>query len=224
MINKYSIIEPKGKHESLVVFLHGLGSNKDDLIALGDIFSTALPNAIFVSPNACQDCEFVPNGYQWFQLYNCDMEGINNCDSSKLDMKRLRKEVSESISELNQFIDNIMEEKQIPAENLYLVGFSQGATMSVYTAINRETPVKAVLAYSGILFDNEISKIKSKPKIVGLSHGKLDDVVSFNWHKQNIDSLIKHNIEYKELVSDFAFHEIPEKAIAFGLNILKESI
>lgn len=224
MINKYSLIKPKDNPESLVVFLHGLGSNKDDLIALGDIFSTALPNAMFVSPNACQICEFVPNGYQWFQLYNSDMEGINNCDCSKLDMNRLRAEVSESISELNQFIDKIMEENKIPAENLYLVGFSQGATMSVYTAFNREVPVKAVLAYSGILFDNEIDNIKSKPKIIGLSHGKLDDVVSFGWHKQNIDSLVKHNIEYKELVSDFAFHEIPEKAIEFGLSILKESV
>src|SRR3954468_16049545 len=64
-------VAPKsgGKAKQLVVFLHGYGSNGEDLISLAPYWSDLLPDAEFVSPNAPFPCEQNPfGGFQWFGL------------------------------------------------------------------------------------------------------------------------------------------------------------
>src|SRR3954464_2330044 len=57
----------KPKH--LVVFLHGYGSNGEDLISLAPYWADLLPEAEFLSPNAPFPCEMNPHGgFQWFGL------------------------------------------------------------------------------------------------------------------------------------------------------------
>jgi phospholipase/carboxylesterase len=41
-----------GKARQLVVFLHGYGSNGEDLIGLAPYFANTLPDAAFMSPDA----------------------------------------------------------------------------------------------------------------------------------------------------------------------------
>ena len=217
MINKISLSEPTGKAKQLVVFLHGYGSNKDDLISLSEVFKGVLPEALFVSPNAPYELDFVPGGYGWFSL---DGVELDNVDKSM--PKRTESEFLASIDELNKFIDMLLKEYDISEDNLYLIGFSQGATMSIYTALSRSVPVKAVIAYSGICFNT--MKAVSNPGIIGLSHGKLDDVVPFKWHDKNISMLKNQNLNVKDLVVDGAYHEIPMEAVEFGKNIIKESL
>ncbi len=207
MINKISYLEPKGQPKQLVMFLHGLGSNKDDLISLSEEFKEILPEALFISPNAPHKCDFAPGGYQWFSL-------------DDRDNARIEKEIDASVLELNDFIDKMLIEYDVAADNLYLIGFSQGATMAVHSAVKREVPVKAILAYSGLIFDN--LDVLSKPKIIGLAHGKLDDVVPFSWHEENIRKMKKYNFNHKELVMEGVYHEIPCEAVEFGKEILNE--
>ena len=66
--------------------------------------------------------------------------------------------------------------------------------------------------------------IVSKPNIVGLVHGKRDDVVPFIWHEKNLKDLKSSEINVKDLVIDNAYHEISLEAIEFGKKILKESL
>ena len=51
----------------IVLFLHGYGSNGDDLISLKDYISIDQP-VEFISPNAPETCELNFFGYQWFPL------------------------------------------------------------------------------------------------------------------------------------------------------------
>ena len=61
-----------GNAKSLIIFLHGVGSNGDDLIGLAPYLSQALPHTAFVSPNAPFRYDMLPpgypGGYQWFSL------------------------------------------------------------------------------------------------------------------------------------------------------------
>ena len=57
-----------GKATSLVVLLHGLGADGQDLIDLAQHLGPVLPDAAFVAPNAPQACDMGPYGYQWFSL------------------------------------------------------------------------------------------------------------------------------------------------------------
>lgn len=212
MINKISYLEPKGQPKQLVVFLHGFGSNKDDLISLSSYFAEIMPDALFVSPNAPYECDFMAEGYSWFSL-----DGVNLGDPNSIP-ERTKKEMLSSVKELNAFIDKLLEDYKIPDGNIYMIGFSQGATMSVYASLQRAVPVKAVIAYSGILFND--MNVVSKPSVVGVAHGVLDDVVPFFWHENNQNVLKTADLNVKDLSIANAFHEIPLEALEFGKNIM----
>src|SRR4051794_35530163 len=57
-----------GKPRRLVVLLHGLGADGNDLIGLAPLFAQVLPDAEFVAPNAPFPCDMGPYGHQWFSL------------------------------------------------------------------------------------------------------------------------------------------------------------
>ena len=61
-----------GAPSSLVIFLHGYGSNGEDLISLAPYWERALPETAFVSPNAPFACE-IGFEYQWFPLSDLDL-------------------------------------------------------------------------------------------------------------------------------------------------------
>ncbi len=51
-----------GKPRQLVILLHGLGADGNDLIGLAPAWSQLLPEAEFVSPNAPFPCDMAPYG------------------------------------------------------------------------------------------------------------------------------------------------------------------
>src|SRR6266436_9249722 len=57
-----------GKPRRLVILLHGLGADGNDLIGLQQYWGPLVPEAEFVSPNAPFPCEMGPYGYQWFSV------------------------------------------------------------------------------------------------------------------------------------------------------------
>ena len=53
--------------KALVIFLHGVGSNGDDLAPIGRHWATLLQDVIFASPNAPERYA-AGVGWQWFRL------------------------------------------------------------------------------------------------------------------------------------------------------------
>ena len=52
----------------LVVLLHGVGADGQDLIGLAPLLAELLPHARFVAPDGPQPCDLAPYGRQWFSL------------------------------------------------------------------------------------------------------------------------------------------------------------
>src|SRR5215475_6478871 len=57
---------------ALVVLLHGVGSNAQDLVPLADIWREALPQAAFVSLDGSEPFDGGFGGRQWFSLRDVD--------------------------------------------------------------------------------------------------------------------------------------------------------
>src|SRR6201988_2538875 len=55
-----------GRPSRLVILLHGLGADGNDLIGLAPYWARLLPTTEFLSPNAPFPCDMAPHGYQWF--------------------------------------------------------------------------------------------------------------------------------------------------------------
>lgn len=156
-----------GAAKQLVVFLHGLGADGEDLISLGQVFGQMLPDAQFASPNAPQPCDMAPFGYQWFSLqdraYAAMLAGVEQAAPA-----------------LNHFLDRQLDILGLTDENLALIGFSQGTMMALYAALRRPNCCAAVVGYSGALVAPEMlaAEITSRPPVC-LIHGQEDQVVTF---------------------------------------------
>ena len=57
-----------GPAKQLVVLLHGLGADGNDLIGLAPNWAAALPDAAFIAPDGPMACDMGPFGRQWFSL------------------------------------------------------------------------------------------------------------------------------------------------------------
>src|SRR5271170_2400107 len=57
---------------SIVILAHGYGSNGEDLIGLAPYWREALPDTVFVAPNAPEPCRDAPGGYQWWPVWDAD--------------------------------------------------------------------------------------------------------------------------------------------------------
>ena len=56
--------------DRLVVLLHGIGADGNDLIGLAPLLPSVLPRARVVSPNAPFPFDMAPFGYMWFSIGN----------------------------------------------------------------------------------------------------------------------------------------------------------
>ena len=56
------------KTKYLVFFLHGWGSDGNDLIQLAQYWKKDLKEMTFLAPNAPSECSANPSGRQWFDI------------------------------------------------------------------------------------------------------------------------------------------------------------
>ncbi|HVI50964.1 MAG TPA: alpha/beta fold hydrolase [Candidatus Sulfotelmatobacter sp.] len=156
-----------GPARQLVVFLHGLGSNGDDLIELAPYFAAALPDAAFFAPDGHEPCDMAPFGRQWFSLR----------DQSPGAMLA---GVESAAVEINAFIDAKLAELNLSDDKLVLVGFSQGTMLALHIAVRRPAAPGVVIGFSGLVIAPERlleeGEITARPPIL-LIHGEQDEVV-----------------------------------------------
>lgn len=155
-----------GKPDSLVVFLHGYGSNGADLISLAPYWAKALPGTAFVSPNAIEPAPQAPGGYQWFPIAN-------------LDPRLMESGARQAAPSVDRFLDKELERYGLDDSRLVLVGFSQGTMMALFVGLRRRTPPAAILGFSGVLVAGRTLKEEAGPTAppILLVHGDQDPVI-----------------------------------------------
>ena len=199
------------KPRQLVILLHGLGSDANDLISLAPYFAERMPEAEFISPNAPFPCDMAPFGYQWFSVQDRSLE--NSLEGIKI-----------AAPILNDFIDKELRKRSMTDKDLILIGFSQGAMMALYTALRRTDPCAAVLAYSGMLFGHEdLNKPNITKPPIFLAHGDSDDVVDVS----NTESAYEHlkNADFKDIkkiICPRVGHSIDEASLTGGIKFILE--
>lgn len=213
MLDYVTYQNPEGKHvDSIVFLLHGLGSNKEDLISLAPYFARACPNTVFVSPDAPQPCDMGPFGFQWFSLQNRDPHAM-------------LQGIQESFPVLKQFIEDVVAKYQVKKERVILLGFSQGTMMSLYTAPRLDEKIGGVVGYSGALLGGaELSDSGFKKPPVLLIHGNRDDVVAYSALANAEEFLQKAGFDIKTVTCPNLGHSIDEKGIVAGIEFVAERL
>jgi phospholipase/carboxylesterase len=200
------------KPKQLIVFLHGYGSNGDDLISLAPYWADLLPDAEFVSPNAPFPCEQNPfGGYQWFGLDDRN-------PATKLAGTRAAATI------LDAYLDQALKSRGLDERKLALVGFSQGTMMSLHVGPRRATAPAAIVGYSGALIGPDAlgAELKSKPPIL-LVHGTGDQVVPFPAMGAAAQVLQALGVKVETLARPGLPHSIDPEGLTRGGRFIQEN-
>ena len=211
--NFYEHAPQSGKPEQLVILLHGVGSNGQDLISLAPILAQGLPNAMFISPDAPFACDMVPagypNAYQWFSLQDRSPEAMLAGAQSVFPL-------------VEEFIEAQMERFNISADKVALVGFSQGTMTSLHVAPRLKHEIAGILGYSGALLWGETADNAALQRMpIHLIHGQADDVVPVQAWSQAKDTLTSNGYKVSGHTTEGLTHSIDQAGIDSGAAFLK---
>src|SRR5579862_2287656 len=156
-----------GTPRHLVILLHGLGADGNDLIGLQEYWGRLLPEAAFVAPNAPFPCDGAPYGYQWFSVQNRTPSAVLGG-------------VRAAAPLLDAFIDDELQKRGLEEKDAALLGFSQGTMMALFVGLRRAKSLAGILGYSGRLIAADLlpSELRSRPPVL-LVHGTADPLVPF---------------------------------------------
>lgn len=155
---------------SLLILLHGYGSNEEDLFS----FATELPeDLIIISARAPQTLGF--GGYAWYTIH------FNNSVDKFSDIP----EAIASRDLIAQFITEIQHKYNITPSKTFLLGFSQGTILSYAVALNYPEKVQKIIALSGYINPDLLPTNLTASNYTNLdffiSHGSVDQVIPVEW-------------------------------------------
>lgn len=197
-----------GKPEQLVVFLHGIGVDGNDLIGLAPFYAKILPGARFLAPHGLQKFDMAPTGRQWFSL--------NDISEDTLD-----KGVKHAADAVNAYIDDALAESGLSEDKLAIVGFSQGTMTALYLAFRRPRPIAALVGYSGALIAPEklYHEIVSRPPTL-LVHGAEDEVVPPQNLTVAAEALRALKVPVASHISPGLGHSIDNEGLSLGVQFV----
>lgn len=198
------------KPKQLIVLLHGYGSNGRDLISLAPYWQQAVPDALFISPDAPFPFEMGGGDdsmRQWFSLAEYTPE-------------KLLEGAQTAHPILNNYVDKLLKDYGLPADKMALVGFSQGTMMALYTGLRRKTPLAGILGYSGALVGLDSVDNKSPKPPLQLIHGEADSVVPVEAYHKAVQQLGEKGYKVSGHTTPHLEHSIDGQGVESGAKFL----
>jgi len=186
--NLFKPSENKDQNNPSVFFLHGFGSNMEDLFGLSPYFPK---NWNCISLQASIPLQF--NGWAWAEIDFENILKVQNPAQIKHHKKKIVDSIDLSIQELN-----------LDPTQIFILGFSQGAALSLYTGLTDPKKYKGIIALSGCIslkeFEHEIDHEYIKNLNIFMGNGKQDKIITLPLAHKTRDDLSKLEVKlnYKE--------------------------
>lgn len=170
-----------------VIAVHGFGSNEEDLLGLGR--ELALPCRVVAPRGPIELRHAFGAGYAWFEFASLGEPEPRS--------------FGHSVELLAELVDDVRSRFDVPAERLIMLGFSQGAVMSIATALRARDQIGGVAALSGYFprpagWEPAHRRLDGLPVLV--THGTMDNVLPVQWGRAAADTL-------RELGADVRYEE-----------------
>lgn len=198
------LLPKSGSVKHVVILLHGVGSNGDDLVSLAPMIAPALPDTAFLGPNGAFAFDQAPFGYQWFSLRDRSLAAM-------------RQGVNLPKPYLDAYIDAAKARFGVEDKDIILMGFSQGTMTALFVGLQRETPLAGIVGFCGALIGGDAITQTHTP--VFLSHGEQDEVVPFAAMAVAKKELQEKGIAVETVARPYLGHSVDneglEAAVAF---------
>jgi phospholipase/carboxylesterase len=152
----------EGEAKNVIIALHGFGDNAANFSQLASEFQ--LSNVLWLFIQGPQSVPVGIDGAQWFPLFSDPKD-----------------EIGYSENKLYELIEKVTEVTKLTSEKIFLLGFSQGAAMSLYYTLKSHQKLAGVVSLSGFLTNQSqiipiLQRNNSIPPVF-LAHGMLDQVL-----------------------------------------------
>ena len=200
-----------GPPRQIVLLLHGYGSSGADLISLAPHWRQALPDALFLAPNAPQTLG-PGGGYQWWGLHAFTPQA-------------LAAGATAAAPALDAFIDRKLAQYGLTEAELAIVGFSQGTMMALHVGLRSPRRLAAIVGYSGMLTGGtELSHhLATRPPVL-LVHGSADPIVpvaALHAAKRDLERL---GVEVTTHVSPGLGHSVDPVGLRLGGDFVVKAL
>ncbi len=175
-----------GVKPPLLVLLHGYGSNEEDLFGLAPWLDE---RCVIVSARG--PLTLSPGAYAWFRI--AFVAGWSDAAGEGAPFSVDVAAADESCRLLIQFVEDAARAYDADPQRVFLLGFSQGASMSLSALLAAPDRVAGVAAMSGFLLPTEYLSPAQRAALAGkpvmLTHGTDDDIVPIALGRQARDAL-----------------------------------
>ncbi|MFM0339597.1 alpha/beta hydrolase [Paraburkholderia fungorum] len=192
----------------LIVLMHGVGSNAQDLMPLADIWSENLPDVAFTSLDGTDAFDGGFGGRQWFSLRDIN-EG--NRDAR----------VAAAYPALRRMLEAELAHRQLAFDRLALVGFSQGSIMAMHHVATSAEGAAVVVAYSGRLASTIVAQ-NGTPLV--LAHGEDDEVIPVRELEHAADAFNDAGYTVDAYVLPGVGHTINADGVELGKEALERAL
>lgn len=211
IVNGSSLQPLSGPVRKIVLLLHGYGSSGSDLISFAPHWRDAMPNALFLAPNAPQRCG-PTSGYQWWPL-------------SAFTPQALAAGAASVAPSIDAFLDRKLAQYSLTEADLAIVGFSQGTMMALHVGLRRARSVAAIVGYSGMLTGAaELARIPIPRPPVLLVHGSNDPIVPVTALHAAASHLRKLGLQVSEHVSAGLGHTVDPVGLRLGGEFVAQAL
>ena len=173
MILPCTVVEASEKPQGCVLWLHGLGAYGKEFTPI--VPHMQLPSVRFVFPQAIDRAVTINGGVEmpaWFDIRSLVDSATRE---SQLDIVHSTEQIEQLIAA--QVADGI------PAQNIILMGFSQGGAMALHAGLRHRSPLLGIGVLSGYMLNPMLLSAESSPENhttpIFFGHGRRDLVVPY---------------------------------------------
>ncbi|KAB8031850.1 alpha/beta hydrolase [Fluviispira multicolorata] len=194
-----TVAQCKGNEvKNVIIALHGFGDTAANFASLAN--EIKVNDVLWIFPQGPRNYPMGIDGAQWFPLFNNPTE---------------ERRVSEDF--ILQLIYNVTEQTSVPLNKIFILGFSQGASMALNCGLKGKEKISGIISLSGFMIQAHVIKNSyAGEKIttpVFIAHGLQDQVVLPAMYFESVD-----------LLKDMGTVKLRSKTYQMGHSICQEEL
>ena len=193
--------------ESLIILLHGVGSNGGDLMHLGDIWREMLPGAVLAAPDAPFAFDAGGTGRQWFSVAGVTAQNRGG---------RIVAARTAFDATLRDVIDR-HGFSQTPGR-VALAGFSQGGIMALDALASGRWPLAVVAFSARLATPDPLAPATGSAAL--LVHGEDDRIIPARESEAAAERLDREGVETELFIEPGLDHTISPEGVMKAADFL----